>query len=116
MRLDGFLSGKRGDYASVLSDGQKLRLGEIAVFVFSVVSSLLSGPCRCERSDVLGFLVLVFNAGLLVAAPLSVGIFPGSLVALWEFAVVLRLDGQEVGTVLSLVSLFVAFVATSADK
>ena len=115
MRLDGFSSGTNGDYASILSDGRELRLGEVAVFVVCVVSSLSSGFRRCERSDILGLLICFCNTGLLIAAPLLVGIFPGFLVALWELATVLGLDGDELRTVLSLVSLLVAMVATSAE-
>ena len=115
MCLDGFLSGESGDYASVLSDGRELRSREIAVLIFSVVSGLLR-LCRCESSHIIGFLVLVCNAGLLLATPLLVGIFPGSLVALRELAIVLGFDCQGLRTVLSLVSLFVAMLATSTEN
>ena len=99
---------------SFLSDCRELRLREVAVLIFRVVSGQLCLG-RCESADILGLLVLVRSAGLLVATPLLLGNFPGSFVALRELAIVLGFDSQEFRTILSLVSFFVARIATSTE-
>ena len=48
-------------------------------------------------------LALVRDSGLLVVAPLLVCNLPGTFVALWKYAIVLRLDRQETGAVLCVV-------------
>lgn len=67
----------------------------------------------CDSTDILGFLVFVRSPGLL---PFLVGNFPGSLIALRELAIVLGFDSQELRTILSLVSFFVAMIATSTEN
>ena len=69
----------------------------------------------CEGTRIIGLLVLVCNPGLLFATPLFVGNVPGTFVALWVLAVVLGLDSPKLGTVLSIVFIFVAVIATSAE-